>query len=121
MEQRYEIELESEVRAWLEELPLGEYRRVMFYADLLADNAATLGEPYSRHLGDGLRELRFFLGRAAVRITYWLAPGRRVVMLTVFRKTRPVEAAEVERARQAMKVCEAEHEVAHTVYDREDR
>ncbi|MDG9692744.1 type II toxin-antitoxin system RelE/ParE family toxin [Streptomyces sp. DH17] len=69
----------------------------------------TLGEPYSRHLGGKLRELRFELDGEAVRIPYWLAPGQRIVLLTVFRKTRMREAAEVERAHQAQKVCEAEH------------
>ncbi|XRQ06200.1 type II toxin-antitoxin system RelE/ParE family toxin [Actinomadura welshii] len=117
---RYVIEVEPEVRAWLDELSLGEYRHVMFYADLLADNAATLGEPYSRHLGEGVRELRFYLGRQATRITYWLAPERRVVLLTVFSKSRPVETAEIDRAKQAKKVCEAEHSVACEIYDRRD-
>lgn len=121
MEDRYAIEVEPEVRAWLTELSLGEYRHVMFYADLLADNATTLGEPYSRHLGEGVRELRFYMGRQATRITYWLAPGRRVVMLTVFSKTRSVETAEVDRAKRAKKVCEAEHGRAYETYDRKDQ
>ncbi|GAA1286792.1 hypothetical protein Psi02_53410 [Planotetraspora silvatica] len=55
---RYDIELESEVKDWLGSLSLEDYRRVMFYADLLADNAETLAEPYTRHLGGKLRELR---------------------------------------------------------------
>ncbi|WUI00320.1 type II toxin-antitoxin system RelE/ParE family toxin [Spirillospora sp. NBC_00431] len=121
MARRFEIEVEPEVRAWLDELSLGEYRHVMFYADLLADNAETLGEPYSRYLGEGVRELRFYLGRQATRITYWLSPGRRVVMLTVFRKTRPVEAAEVDRAKRAKKLCEAEYCAALEIYDRSDQ
>jgi hypothetical protein len=53
------------------------------------------------------------------RITYWLAPGRRIILLTVFRKTRSAEAAEVARALQAQKTCEAEHGPAHDTFDRE--
>ncbi|TDC93096.1 type II toxin-antitoxin system RelE/ParE family toxin [Actinomadura sp. 7K507] len=121
MDDTYVIEVEPEVRAWLDALSLGEYRHVMFYADLLAGNATTLGEPYSRHLGEGVRELRFYMGRQATRITYWLAPGRRVVLLTVFCKTRPVETAEVDRAKRAKKVCEAEHGMAGEIYDRRDQ
>jgi hypothetical protein len=121
MEHPYEIELEPEVRVWLDELPLGDYRRVMFYADLLADNAETLSEPYSRHLGEGVRELRFYMGGQATRITYWLAPGRRIVMLTTFSKTRPVESAEIDRAKRAKKRCEAEHGAAREIYDRCDQ
>jgi hypothetical protein len=76
------------------------------------------GEPYSRHLGGKVRELRFRLLRQQTRVTYWLAPGRRIVLLTVFHKTRSVEAAEVERAQTT---CEAWHGVAHDVYEREGR
>jgi hypothetical protein len=52
-------------------------------------------------------------------ISYWLAPGRRIVLLTVFRKTRMREDAEVKRARQAKQLCEAEHPAAHETYSRE--
>ncbi|MFB9408617.1 hypothetical protein [Dactylosporangium matsuzakiense] len=48
---RYVIELEPEVRDWLETLRLTEYAKVEAMADILADQAETLGEPYSRHLG----------------------------------------------------------------------
>ncbi|WP_369123094.1 type II toxin-antitoxin system RelE/ParE family toxin [Nocardia amamiensis] len=65
-----------------------------------------------------MRELRFHLHPLEMRITYWLAPGRRVVLLTVFRKTRMREAAEVERAKALRKVCEAEHDYARTSFDR---
>jgi hypothetical protein len=47
------------------------------------------------------------------RITYWLAPGLRIILLTAFRKTRSAEAAEVARALQAQKTCQAEHGPAH--------
>jgi hypothetical protein len=52
-------------------------------------------------------------------VTYWLAPDRRVILLTVFHKTQGAEVAEVERALHAQKICEAEHGIAHDVYDRE--
>jgi len=59
-----------------------------------------------------LRELRFHLDRAAVRITYWIAPGRRIVLLTVFVKSVMREIREIERARRALARCiEAEHDV----------
>ncbi|MFJ1585493.1 type II toxin-antitoxin system RelE/ParE family toxin [Streptomyces sp. NPDC088197] len=89
-----------------------------FMADRNRTGSATLGEPYSRHLGGKVRELRFVMDGNAVRVTYWLAPGRRIVLLTVFRKTRQREDAEVERAQQAQKVCEADHGPARHSYDR---
>ena len=90
-------------------------------ADILADSAETLGEPYSRHLSGKTRELRFQLERDVVRISYWLAPGKRVVLLTVFRKTRQVERVEVARAVAAQQACAVGHEghaPAIEVYER---
>ena len=110
------IELEPEVREWLDTLSLRDYAKVEAMADILADRAESLGEPYSRHLSGKTRELRFYLERSAVRISYWLVPGRRVVLLTVFRKTRQVERAEVDRAVAAQQACGAGHE-AHAPAD----
>ncbi|CAL9541915.1 hypothetical protein SUDANB145_04240 [Streptomyces sp. enrichment culture] len=42
------------------------------------------------------------------------------MLLTVFRKTRTREAAEVERAHQAQKLCEAEHVHARHTYERRE-
>ncbi|MEU7002775.1 type II toxin-antitoxin system RelE/ParE family toxin [Nonomuraea sp. NPDC046570] len=47
-----------------------------------------LGEPYTRQLDGKLRELRFYLDDLTMRVSYWIAPGRRIILLTVFRKTR---------------------------------
>src|SRR5580692_1866392 len=114
-----EIEVEPEVRSWLEQLSDRDFGRVDFLVGLLAERAADLGEPYTRHLGGKVRELRFHLLRQQTRVTYWLAPGRRAILLTPFRKTRGAEAAEVARALHARTICEAEHGRAHNVFDRE--
>lgn len=114
----YTIELEPEVRDWLQALPAKHFLKIDEYVGLLAEYAASLGEPYARHLGDGVRELRPTLDGAAMRITYWLTPDRTAVLLTVFRKTRMREENEVERARRAKKVCEAEHGPAHDEFVR---
>jgi phage-related protein len=63
-------------------------------------------------VGGKLRELRFHLDRAAIRVTYWIAPGRRIVLLTVFTKTRMREDREVDRARRALARCLAEEHAA---------
>ena len=77
-----------------------------------------LGEPYSKHLRGGVRELRFHLGRSAWRLTYWLAPGQRIVLLTVFRKTRDRETTEVNRAIAAQHSCEVGHQAATHMYEK---
>lgn len=91
------VELEPEVRHWLEGLPTQQFPTVAFYVDLLADQGPLLGEPYTRQLDGKLRELRFHLQRSAVRLTYWIAPGRRIVLLTVLRKSRMREEREIDR------------------------
>lgn len=114
----WQIEIEPEVRQWLELLSDAQYDKVERAADMLAAQPTTLAEPYFRHLGGKVRELRFTTDGNSVRVTYWLAPDRRIVLLTVFRKTRQREAAEVERAQQAQKACEADHGSAEHRYDR---
>ena len=49
-------------------------------------------------------------------MSYYIASGRRIVLLTTFRKTRQREAAEVDRAYVAMERCIAE---GHTAGDDE--
>lgn len=109
------MELEPEVSSWLDTLSDQHFDRVDFIVGRLAESPTTLGEPYSRHLVGKTRELRFHLGPNAQRITYWLAPRRRIVLLTVFRKTKQSESAEVARADAAQRECEAKHleEAAH--------
>jgi len=71
----YEVEIEPEVRSWLAGLSDRDFGRVDFLVGLLAEQADDLGEPYTRHLGGKVRELRFHLLRQQTRVTYWLAPG----------------------------------------------
>ncbi|MCU1647909.1 MAG: addiction module toxin RelE [Nocardia sp.] len=118
MEEPYAIELEPEVRAWFDTLTKAEYRAVELKVDRLADQPTTLGEPWTRHLDGPVRELRFRLNDASVRIGYWLAPGRRLILLTVFHKTRMREKLEVDRVVRAQKECESEHDPATHTYDR---
>ena len=55
------VEVEPEVRSWLEQLSDRDFGRADFLVGLLAEQADTLGEPYTRHLGGKVRELRFHL------------------------------------------------------------
>jgi hypothetical protein len=106
------VELEPEVRDWLERLSTDQFATAAFYIDLLAERGPLLGEPYTRQLDGKLRELRFHLERRAARVTYWIASGRRIVLLTVFAKSRMREEREIERARRALARCVAEEHAA---------
>ncbi|WP_433216808.1 type II toxin-antitoxin system RelE/ParE family toxin [Microtetraspora malaysiensis] len=105
-------ELEPEVREWFEKLSAVSFAKAALYVDLLAAEGPLLGEPYTRQLDGKLRELRFYLDDLTMRVSYWIAPGRRIILLTVFRKTRLREDREVDRARRALYRCLDE---AHTV------
>ncbi|MFG6195999.1 type II toxin-antitoxin system RelE/ParE family toxin [Nonomuraea sp. JJY05] len=82
------VELEPEVREWLEKLSADSFARAAFYIDLLAAEGPLVGEPYTRQIDGKLRELRFYLGDLTMRISYWIASDRRIILLTVFHKTR---------------------------------
>ncbi|MBF9135074.1 type II toxin-antitoxin system RelE/ParE family toxin [Plantactinospora sp. S1510] len=110
------VELEPEVEKWLECLPTALFARAAFYVDLLAEQGPLLGEPYTKQLDGKLRELRFYLERQAVRITYWIASDRRIILLTVFHKTRMRDEREVDRARRALARCVDE---VHRVEEKE--
>ena len=109
-----EVELEPEVRDWYLSLSEESQARASFHVDRLAEMGSLLDEPHTRQLDGKLRELRFYLEGKPVRVTYWIAPGRRIILLTVFPKTQRRERGEVERARRAMEKCMRE---AHTADD----
>ena len=106
-----QVELEPEVAGWLEGLDDQRWAQALFHLDLLEQRGVLLGEPYTRQLSGKLRELRFYCGGERIRITYWIAPGRRIIALTVFAKTKMRETSEIVRASQAMARCQQE---AHT-------
>lgn len=110
MTKRLRLELEPEVERWLTGLNDEDFHQATEVLDRLEQLGSALRMPFSRPLGDGLFELRLHSGGAPRRVTYWYAPGRRVIALTTFRKQRSNEQREVERARRALRRCRAEHE-----------
>ena len=99
------VELEPEVVSWLDSLTDNQFGQAERYIDLLGDQGVHLSEPFTRQLDGKLRELRFYLDRQPTRLSYYIATGRIIVLLTVFTKTRPRERAEIDRARRAMQRC----------------
>lgn len=112
-----EIELEPEVEDWYGALPERERAIAARHIDLLADRGVLLDEPHTRQLDGKLRELRFHLGAHLWRVTYYIATGRRIILLTVFPKARPRERREVERARRAMARCIEEGHTADDIQE----
>jgi|HubBroStandDraft_1064217.scaffolds.fasta_scaffold101609_2 phage-related protein len=115
MMSRWSVELEPDVRQWLESLPARAFAIAAVNVDRLADQGARLRMPHSRNLGGGLHELRFDLDHVAVRVTYLLPGDHRTVLLTQFRKQRDNERQEVARAQRALQRCVAErHDAEET-------
>jgi len=108
----WEVELEPEVAEWLDGITLKEFASVLPRIEQLGERGSSLRMPGSKSLGEGLFELRFDLNRMSWRISFFFADGRRIVLLTVFRKQRMNERHEVERARTAMRRCIAEGHTA---------
>ncbi|WP_424636916.1 type II toxin-antitoxin system RelE/ParE family toxin [Embleya sp. AB8] len=103
------IEMEPEVRAWLEGLSAAQRGTVKRFVERLANEGERMGMPRSKPLGQGLFELRFDVANRAVRISYWIRADATAVFLTVFRKQKINEHVQVERAGQVMKTCQSEH------------
>jgi len=70
----YEVEIEPEVWSWPASLSDRDFGRADFLVGLLAEHADDLGEPYTRHLGGKVRELRFHLLRQQTRIELLARP-----------------------------------------------
>lgn len=98
----WEIDVEPEVTEWLEGLSEADFHAAAAAIDRLERSGNRLRMPLSRALGGGLFELRFTAGGVARRVTYTFRPGRRIVLLTTFRKQRQKEQAEIRRAREAL-------------------
>jgi hypothetical protein len=106
----YDFELEPEIRDWLEGLSDSDFRRVDEVCGLLAEKGSELGVPWSDHLDGPAWELRIRLRDVAARI----------VLLTVFRKTRQHEQRQIDRAVRAQKTCERDHRVpVAEIYERQ--
>jgi hypothetical protein len=105
----YDFELEPEVRDWLDSLSDSEFKRVDEVSGMLAEKGTELGGPWSDHLEGAVWELRIRLRDVAARVTYWCTPDGRIVLLTVFRKTRQHDQRQIDRAVRAQKLCESDH------------
>jgi phage-related protein len=68
-----------------------------------------LGGPWSDHLEGAVWELRIRLRDVAARITYWCTADGRIVLLTIFRKTRQHDQRQIDRTVRAQVLCEREH------------
>ena len=75
--------------------------KVLFILDILADNGYELRKPYSKHLEDGIFELRAKVGSDISRVLYFFYVGSRIVLTNGFiKKTQKTPEQQIKLAKQ---------------------
>lgn len=75
--------------------------KVLFILDILADNGYELREPYSKHLEDGIFELRAKVGSDISRVLYFFYVGSRIVLTNGFiKKTQKTPEQQIKLSKQ---------------------
>ena len=68
---------------------------------ILQDNGYELREPYSKHLSEGIFELRAKLGTDITRVLYFFYVDRHIILTNGFiKKTNKTPTKEIERAKK---------------------
>ena len=71
---------------------------------ILQENGNMLREPYSKHLDDGIFELRAKVGTDISRVLYFFYYEGRIILTHGFiKKTRKTPSSEIEKAKQYRK------------------
>ena len=89
------------VRDFLQSLDKNMRAKIYHDIKLLAENGSLLREPYSKHLNEGIFELRSQFGGDISRILYFFVVGRKIVLTNGFiKKTPKTPPTEIERAKR---------------------
>ncbi len=68
---------------------------------LLQDNGYELREPYSKHLSEGIFELRAKVGSDNTRVLYFFYADRHIILTNGFiKKTQKTPSKEIDRAKK---------------------
>ena len=75
--------------------------KMLMLIDVLQENGNELREPYSKHLDDGIFELRGQQGGQISRVLYFFCVGQMVILTNGFvKKTQKAPPGEIEKAKQ---------------------
>ena len=89
------------VISFLDELNVKLRAKTLRMIELLKENGNLLGMPYSRHLDDGIFELRTKQGSDITRVLYFFFVGQKIVMTNGFiKKTEKTPKSEIEIAKK---------------------
>jgi phage-related protein len=82
-------------------LPIKMRAKIIRTIDLLETVGTDLREPHSKHLDDGIFELRAKVGTNITRVLYFFIVGRRIILTHGFvKKTDKTPPAEISKAKQ---------------------
>ena len=85
-------------------LPLKMRAKISRIITLLEENGNQLRAPYSKHLTDGIFELRAQAGSDISRVLYFYIVGNKAILTHGFiKKTQKTPASEIEKAKQYRK------------------
>ena len=91
--------LKVPVLDYLKSVSAKEQAKIAIYIGFLKGQKGYLDEPYSRYLGNGLRELRVDFGRNRNRIVYITVEAQKIILLhAFFKKTSKTPEQEIVRA-----------------------
>ena len=75
--------------------------KILSLLELLSLNGSKFREPYSKHLVDGIFELRAKVGSNISRVLYFFVVGKRIVITNGFvKKTQKTPKSEIELAKK---------------------
>ena len=75
--------------------------KIIMLIELLSANGSALREPYSKHLVDGIFELRAKVGSDISRVLYFFVIGKKIVITNGFvKKTQKTPKKEIELAKK---------------------
>jgi phage-related protein len=82
-------------------LPLKMRIKIYRVIDMLEINGTDLREPYSKHLNDGIFELRAQIGTDISRVFYFFVVGKKAILTHGFvKKTQKTPPTEIDRAKK---------------------
>ena len=104
---RFEIEFyekpdgEQPARDFLMSLDVKMRAKLVSIIAVLEENGNELREPYSKHLSEGIFELRAKSGTDITRVLYFFYVGRHIVLTNGFvKKSQKTPPGELERAKR---------------------
>ncbi|MDR2569933.1 MAG: type II toxin-antitoxin system RelE/ParE family toxin [Oscillospiraceae bacterium] len=86
---------------FIESLPPKMMAKVLRSINMLRLNGYELREPYSKHLDDGIFEIRAKVGKDISRVLYFFIIGRKAILTHGFiKKTQKTPPIEIDRAKK---------------------